>query len=224
MKRKTLQGLVRFLVKALSKAEFIDFENMPKEGGIIIAINHMSHLDTPLMFVNPVRPDMTALVTTKYKENAFINWFTETGEGIWINRDIADFSAIRMASDVLKKGLALGIAPEGTRSLERVLTPGKPGVVLLALKTGAPIVPVGVWGTEDAIDKLTRFRKPHMFARCGKPFTLKPIARGQDRSQILQEYTDDIMCRIAALLPEQYWGAYRNHPMLAHYINQNNHT
>jgi len=220
MKRKTLQRLVRFLMRTLSKSEFLDFENMPKEGGVIVATNHMSHLDTPLLFINPIRPDVTALVTTKYKENAFINWFADTGEGIWINRDIADFSAIRQAAEAIKKGLALGIAPEGTRSLTRELSYGKPGTALLAIKTGAPIVPVGVWGTEDALDKLTRLRKPHMFARCGKPFKLAPIEAGRKRSKIMQKYTDEIMCRIAALLPEKYWGVYREHPKLKEFIKQ----
>ena len=68
------------------------------------------------MMVYPVRPDITALVTTKYAENSFVAWFTNTARGIWINRDIADFTAIRKAAKALNEGLALGIAPEGTRS------------------------------------------------------------------------------------------------------------
>jgi len=84
-----------FLVKTLTHTEFIGLEHIPTSGGIIIAINHMSHLDTPIIFVNPVRSDITALVTTKYLERPLIKWFTETAGGIWINRDIADFTAIQ---------------------------------------------------------------------------------------------------------------------------------
>jgi hypothetical protein len=104
MKRSSLQRLVRFLLKILTRAEFLDSNQVPTTGGVILAINHLSHLDTPLLFVNPVRLDITALVTTKYKQYEFIRWFTDTAQGIWINRDIADFSAIRSASKVLKGG------------------------------------------------------------------------------------------------------------------------
>ena len=78
MKRKTLQNIVRFLIRHLTKTEFIDIENMPSDGGVIIAINHMSHIDTPVLFANPHRPDITALVTTKYQASSLIRWFTST--------------------------------------------------------------------------------------------------------------------------------------------------
>ena len=144
MKRETLQRLVRFLIRTLTQTEYIHPENIPAEGPVILAINHMSHIDTPVLFVNPTRPDITALVTTKYQENAFVKWFTNVAEGIWIDRDIADFTAIRKASEVLAKGWALGIAPEGTRSKSGQMQEGKPGTIMLALKSGAPVVPVAL--------------------------------------------------------------------------------
>jgi 1-acyl-sn-glycerol-3-phosphate acyltransferase len=207
MKRKTLQRLVRFLIKHLTQTEFIDIENLPFEGGVIVAINHMSHIDTPVLFANPRRPDITALVTTKYQAKPFINWFTETAEGIWINRDIADFTAIRKAAEVLEQGLALGIAPEGTRSENAQLQEGKPGTIMLALKSGVPIVPVGITGTEDAFEKLKRLRRPHIRVRFGEPFTL-PEFQPRHRSEELLRWTTILMQRIAALLPESYRGVY----------------
>jgi 1-acyl-sn-glycerol-3-phosphate acyltransferase len=207
MKRNTLQSIVRFLVRHLTRIEFIDYENIPPRGGVILAINHNSYLDTPVIFVNPQRPDITALVTTKYQDKPFIKWFTETAEGIWINRDIADFSAIRKASEVLARGVALGIAPEGTRSKDAKLQEGKPGTVMLALKSGVPIVPVGITGTEDAFDQLKRLRKPHITVRFGEPFTL-PDFHPHHRSEELQKWTTILMQRIAALLPESYRGVY----------------
>ena len=208
MKKDTLQNIVRFLVKTLTVSKFIGTENIPKEGGVILAINHMSHLDTPLMMVNPVRPDITALVTTKYEEKSFVAWFTNTAKGIWINRDIADFTAIRRASKALGEGLALGIAPEGTRSKNGQLQTGKPGTLMLAVKTGAPIVPVGITGTETALNELAHFRRPRLTVRFGKPFIIPPFERGS-RSQDLKRWTRELMLRIAALLPESYRGFYR---------------
>lgn len=207
MKKSTLQRIVRILVKVLTRTEFIDIENIPASGGVILAINHLNYLDTPVVFVNPRRPDITALVTTKYSEKRLIQWFTDVAEGIWINRDIADFNAIRKASEALSKGLALGIAPEGTRSKTAQLQEGKPGTVMLALKSGAPIVPVGITGTEDALKKLMRLHRPHITVRFGEPFTL-PEFPPHHRSEELKKWTEILMRRIAALLPERYRGIY----------------
>jgi len=208
MKRKTLQRLVVFLIKTLTKAEFIGSENVPSEGGLIVAINHTSHLDTPLLMANPIRPDITALVTTKYKKKPLVAWFTNTGKGIWINRDIADFTAIRKAAKVLDEGIALGIAPEGTRSKNSKLQEGKPGTIMLAVKTGVPIVPVGITGAGTAFRELSRFRRPKLTVRFGKPFTIPPFERGS-RSQDLRHWTHELMLRIATLLPEEHRGVYR---------------
>ena len=209
MKRETLQRIVVFLINSLTVSEFIGAENIPEKGGVIIAINHMSHLDTPLLMTNPIRPDITALVTTKYKEKPFVSWFTNTGGGIWINRDIADFSAIRKAAKALDEGLALGIAPEGTRSKNGQLQEGKPGTLMLAVKTGVPIVPAGVTGTESVLRDLTHLRRPHLTVRFGKPFTIPTFERG-NRSRDLKKWTRELMLRIAALLPESYRGVYRD--------------
>jgi len=85
---------------------------------------------------------------------------------------------------------------------------------MLALKSGVPIVPVGIQGTEFAIDKWKHLKKPHMIARFGQAFTLAPIEDAINRAEILQRYTEEIMCRIAVLLPEKYRGFYRDHPRL----------
>lgn len=207
MKKETLRRLVSVLVKLLTRTEFIGLENIPTQGGVILAINHMSHIDTPIIFINPVRSDITALVTTKYLERPLIKWFTETAGGIWINRDIADFTAIQSASKALAAGLALGIAPEGTRSKTGKLQEGKPGTIMLALKSGAPIVPVGIIGTEDAFKQLQRLRRPRITVRFGEAFTL-PEFQPHQRSQELKRWTEILMHRIAALLPEENRGVY----------------
>jgi 1-acyl-sn-glycerol-3-phosphate acyltransferase len=209
MNRKTLQAIVRFLIKSLTRTTFLDWQNVPTTGGVIIAINHMSYLDTPVLLVNPARPDITALVTTKYKSKKFICWFTDTAEGIWINRDIADFSAIRTASKALASGRAVGIAPEGTRSRDGKLQAGKPGTVMLAVKSGMPIVPVGVTGTESALNIIKKLRKPEITVRFGKPFRIPEFEPGQ-RSDELKRWTEILMHHIAELLPESYRGVYSN--------------
>lgn len=207
MKRETLQRIVVFLIKTLTNTEFFGAQNVPGKGGVIVAINHTSHMDTPLLMANPTRPDITALVTTKYKKKPLVAWFTNTGKGIWINRDIADFTAIRKAAKVLDEGVALGIAPEGTRSKNGKLQEGKPGTIMLAVKTGVPIVPVGITGAGTALRELSHLRRPKLTVRFGKPFTIPSFERGR-RSQDLRHWTRELMLRIAELLPEDCRGVY----------------
>jgi 1-acyl-sn-glycerol-3-phosphate acyltransferase len=207
MKKKTLQSIVRFLLRTLTDTEYIGSENVPTTGGVIIAINHLSYFDTPLLLVNPVRPDVTALVTTKYQENRLLSWFVRTAEGIWINRDIADFSAIRDASHALGRGLALGIAPEGTRSKTGGMQEAKPGTIMLAIKTGAPVIPVGIIGSEKAFHEMARFRRPKLTVIFGEPFVVPTVQPGS-RSKALNEWTNELMLRIASLLPPAYRGIY----------------
>ena len=113
----------------------------------------------------------------------------------------------------LKKGWLLGIAPEGTRSEINALIEAKPGVAFLADKMDGVIVPVGITGTEGGLKKMFTFQKPKFAVTVGEPFTLPAIDREQRELSLLQN-TDEIMCRIAILLPPEYRGAYADHPHL----------
>lgn len=217
MKRDRLQRLVRWLLRHLTHLEYQGLEHIPASGPLIVATNHLSRVDIPVLFNNPVRPDITALVTDKYRFHWFMQWFCESAEGIWIDRTRADFGAFREGMEVLKAGRTLGIAPEGTRSQTGVLLEGKPGTVLLALKAGCPIVPVAQWGTEKTFSELAKFRKAHITARFGPAFTFPPLDR-EKRDEQMQNYTTELMLRIAALLPEEYRGFYRDHPRLKEFL------
>lgn len=217
MERETLQRIMYYLFDHLTVARFEGTENVPKEGGVIVATNHMSRMDIPLLFVNPVRKDITALVAEKYVSYPGISWFAKTAGAIYIDRSRADFGAFREAQKLIKAGVAMGIAPEGTRSKISELMEGKAGTILLAIRTGAPIVPVGLAGTEDSFKRLLTFRKPRMVVRFGKPYVIEELPR-ENREEAMQNAIDEIMCRIAALLPARYWGFYKDHPRLQELI------
>lgn len=217
MERETLQRIMYYLFDHLTVTRFEGTENVPKEGGVIVATNHMSRMDIPLLFVNPVRKDITALVAEKYVSYPGISWFAKTAGAIYIDRSRADFGAFREAQKLIKSGVAMGIAPEGTRSKINELMEGKAGTILLAIRTGAPIVPVGLAGTEDSFKRLFTFRKPHMVARFGKPYVIEDFPR-ENREEAMQNAIDEIMCRIAALIPARYWGFYKDHPRLQELI------
>ncbi len=171
-KRQFLLNVVHFLLKTITHTTYEGLEYVPTTGGVLIATNHLSRLDIPVLFDIPARPEITCVITTKYKKNLLIAPLAWMGEAIWIDRDIADFTAIQAALEILKKGGCLGISPEGTRSTTGGLLPGKSGIVFLALRSGMPIVPVGITGTVSGVHELIRFRKPKMKAAFGPPITI----------------------------------------------------
>jgi 1-acyl-sn-glycerol-3-phosphate acyltransferase len=217
MKRETLQSILKTLLSLLAKVEFEGLENLPQEGGLLVATNHMSRADALLLLINPARTDITALVADKYKKYPVFHWVLRTAGVIWLDRDKADFAAFRMAVDVLKTGVALGIAPEGTRSQTGQLLEGKPGTVLLAQKANVPIIPVGIAGSENFFRYLFTLRRPKITLRFGPVIIIPPMDRA-NRDAWLQKSTEDIMLSIAAVLPPKYWGFYKDHPRLKEFI------
>ncbi len=154
MTREQLQALLRFLYKHLTRTEFVGLEHLPREGGVLVVTNHISRLDVPLLFINPVRPDITALVADKYLRYPLFRFMVEVAGAIWIDRSKADFTALKQAVEVLRQGRALGIAPEGTRSSTGKLLEGKAGTVLIAQKANVPIVPVGLAGHRESAQRV----------------------------------------------------------------------
>lgn len=212
-KRSLLRSFFRFLFRTLAHVDVQGLEHIPAVGGAILAANHMSLLDAPLGFSLLERDDITALVADKHQKTAYLRWIVNAANGIWINREDADLQAIRAARAYLTNGGMLGIAPEGTRSRSGALGQAKNGVAYLADKAGVPIIPLAFYGTEDGFSQLAHLRRPRLFVRFGPPFSLPPLER-RERDAALQRNTDEIMCQIAALLPEKYHGFYRGHPRL----------
>lgn len=206
-----------WLLNTLASVEFYGTEHLPREGQLIVATNHMSRVDTLLLFINPARKDLTALVADKYKKYPLFHWILKVGGVIFLDRDKADFGAFRVAVEWINKGVGMGIAPEGTRSSNGQLQQGKPGVILLAQKTGAPIVPVGIAGTETFFRDLLRLRRPKVRMTFGPAYSPPPLDRS-NRDESLKQLTDEVMARIAALLPEKYWGYYKNDPRVREII------
>jgi 1-acyl-sn-glycerol-3-phosphate acyltransferase len=115
----------------------------------------------------------------------------------------------------MKQGGILVIAPEGTRSKTEALQPAKMGVAFLAGKSRYPVLPVAVTGTEDRLIKenLRHFRRSRITATAADLMYID-IPKGKGREEAMRQATDEIMCQIAALLPENYRGVYADHPRL----------
>ena len=212
---KTVRLVSRIILRMIAKVELIDFDRIPDSGAALIISNHLGRLDAMLGMILTDRDDVIMLVADKYRAYAFWRWVVEKMDAIWLNRDAADFHALRLVLNGLQAGGIATIAPEGTRSKSESLLPGKAGAAFIAAKTGVPVYPFGVTGTEDRVvrKRLKRLRRLHIVIRVGEPFAIPPIDR-KDRDAFLQQATDEMMCRIGALLPEQYRGVYADHPRL----------
>jgi 1-acyl-sn-glycerol-3-phosphate acyltransferase len=152
-------------------------------------------------------------VADKHKKNPLYSYFIRSANGIWLDRENVDMNALRKALQALKEGRIFGLAPEGTRSPTRAMLRAKEGASYLAISSGAPIYPMAITGTEDSTGDWLRLRKPSITLKVGEPFTLPPFKPG-DRQEAMARGTDEIMCRIAVMLPEKYRGVYAEHPRL----------
>jgi len=190
------------------KFEVIGRRNVPPEGGLIVASNHLNNADPPALALALGRHP-----TYMAKQEMF-GWpvlgpaFRAFG-AFPVRRFEADLAALRTACELVKQGRMLIMFPEGTRSRTGGLTRGHPGTALIALRTGAPVLPVAVTGTEHVrwpfIFVMPRSIK-HVRVTIGEPFTLPPVERINTKTA--SEAADLIMRRIAALLPPEYRGEY----------------
>jgi len=217
--KKTPHSIFRFILRLLlnliARIEMVGFEHLPSSPGYVVAANHIGRLDAALAYYVFDRPDIIMVVAEKYEKYAFFRWLVKITNGMFIDRYNADIGAIRETLRRLNQGQILTITPEGTRSKSGNLIEAKPGGIYLAWKAGVPILPVAITGCEDAVvkDRLKHFRRLHIKAVAGPSFSLPAIA-GKDRDALMQHYTDEVMCRIAALLPAERRGVYAGHPRL----------
>jgi len=222
MAYKIVRFFIRLLIRLIARVELVGFENMPTAKGYVIASNHIGRLDAAMVYYVLDRPDIIMLIAEKYRKNAFWRWLAKQVNGIFIDRFNPDIHALREAMKRMQNGGVLAVAPEGTRSKSGTLIQARPGGIYLAWKAGVPILPVAVTGTQDAlvVDRLKHLKRLDIKATVGTAFTLPKEARGKGREALLQEYTDEVMCRIAALLPEEMRGVYAEHPGLRELLEE----
>ena len=209
---KIARTLVEWALRAVIRLEIKDSENLPPEGAIIAVFNHLNLIDPPLHIISILPRDSIIMA----KEELFFYWpipifriLMDIAEAYPVRRRGTAGErrmAIRYSEDVLAKGLVFGIYPEGTRSKSGCMKEAYTGCAFIALKTGVPLIPVSIRGTEKlkGIGWITR---PKVTITFGKPFTLPPI-QGRPTEKKLKEVTDYIMGKIASVLPPEYRGRY----------------
>lgn len=180
---------------------------IPASGPLILVTNHINFIEVPLLYTHLQPRPVTGFVKSETWENPAMALLFNLWEGIPLRRGEADLHAIRLGLKALQSGKILAVAPEGTRSGSGRLGPGHPGVVLMALQSQAPILPVAYYGGEKLRANLTRLRRTPFRIVVGSPFKLR-IPTGKVKKEIRQQMTDEIMYQLAALLPPEYRGSY----------------
>lgn len=215
--------LIRFIINLIAKVEKRGYENLPDKGGFVIAVNHLGFLDAPMAYYALDDWNLFIPVAEKWAEIPILRWLGKPLNAIFIDRFNPDLKSMREMIKRMEEGQTLVIAPEGTRARDEKMAQGKPGVAYLASKMGWVILPVAISGTEDRliIGNLKRLKRSTIRLTAGKQFTLPPFPK-ENREEKLQEYTDEIMCRIAVLLPEHNRGYYADHPRLKELLEGKN--
>ncbi|MCP4677236.1 MAG: alpha/beta fold hydrolase [Deltaproteobacteria bacterium] len=212
-----LQKLILAVHKARNELDIQGLENIPKEGGIILASNHQSWLDAPLLGATCPRK-IHFVAKSEFQYWPVVRHLVRLGESVFVNRG-GDNAALESITEALQRGWAIAIYPEGTipgeeeiprRAVEPQtgLLPGHTGVVRLALKSGVPIIPVGVSGTGRALPpeiypRLELVRLPGstpIRIRYGEPISLKQYEDKEFTREMLRELTDGVMKKISSLV------------------------
>lgn len=176
------------------------------EGPFIVISNHTGQIEVPVMVTLLQPRKISGWGKVEAFQNLFLRWVFWAWGIIPIHRGEADIKALKDALRALQDGCFFGIAPEGTRNKTGVLIRAHPGTVILALRSGVPILPVAHWGGEVFLKNLKSFKRTDFHLRVGEPFKLN--VDGKVSSEMRQEIVDDMMYEIAKLIPEEYRGVY----------------
>lgn len=202
--QRAVRSAVSVAMRALTRMRVEGLENLPRSGGCLLAINHLSLADGPVVFtLLPRRAIMFASV--HLRDSAFMHWIlSDMGDAIYVRRGEGDTDALASGLAVLRAGGMLALGPEGTRSPQG-LSRGQTGVAYLATQAGVPVVPLAAWGQEKMPTHLRSMRRAPITVRIGAPIRFTDNAPDAAR---LREYTDQVMMSIAAMLPVEYQGVY----------------
>lgn len=205
--RGTVNNSLKTLLRMVCRIDVKQLDNIPLSGPLILVGNHINFMDAPILFAYLAPRPVTALAKVETWQNPLTAFLFDIWEAIPIRRGEADLAAFQAARKALAAGKLLIVAPEGTRSGNGVLGRGLPGAAVLALRCGAPLLPVVHNGIEHFWQNVRSLRTTCVNFTVGNPFRLD-IGDEKPNRQISENISEEIMYQIAALLPERYRGVY----------------
>jgi len=188
--------LLNLLAKVLFGFRVFGREAIPRNGPVIIASNHVSYCDPPIVGSGVPR-EVYFLAKEELFKNRLFGWLIRQYNAIPLRRSVGDIGAVKRAVQLLRQGKAVIMFPEGTRSLSGKLLKPKPGVGMIATLTSAPIVPAYVYGTNRLFEAL--LRKSKLEVRFGRAIHPDSIEGDRDSRKHYLAITKEVMRRIAQL-------------------------
>lgn len=209
-----MHPLSKLAFAILSDLEIIGKENLPAEGPLLLVANHFSYADPVAMVrVSPKPVEFVGGFNTPFAPRA-TTWIPRLWGYYPVYRGTASSDALRAAEAVLGQKGILGIFPEAG-AWATVLRPARPGAAFLAARTGVPLVAMGFDGLTDIMPSVRRGKRARATIRIGKPFgPFRTSGRGRERRRQLDEIGEEIMRRIAALLPPERRGCFSDDPAI----------
>jgi 1-acyl-sn-glycerol-3-phosphate acyltransferase len=183
-----------WIFKSLCRVKVSGLSNIPREGGFILASNHMSYLDPILLGVSCPRV-LHFMAKEELFRNRIFGWILREVNAFPLKRASADLSAIKEAFRRVKKGRALLLFPEGARQTDGSLGPPESGVGFLAAKLSVPVVPAFIAGTERVLPPGARFIRPHNISvSFGKQITVERRMAYQDAALKIMQAISHLSC------------------------------
>ncbi len=206
-----VKGILRPAVKVFWKPTVVGMENVPASGPALLAANHISVLDS--VFMIPTLPRrITYIGKAEYLDSWKTRIFFRGLGAIPVDRSGGDAAAAALdaAAKVLEQGGLFGIFPEGTRTRDGFLHRGKTGVARLAMRTGAPVIPVGLRGLDNIQPPDAKFPRPfrRWEVRIGEPIHPDRYGTDPNDNRALRALTDEIMFEIRELSGQTYVNTY----------------
>jgi 1-acyl-sn-glycerol-3-phosphate acyltransferase len=208
---RLIAAVIRLVLSSLARVRVSGLDNVPVDGPLIVVANHISNADPPLVagWLSPALGRQLHILAKASLFVPVVGWFLRRLGATPVRAGGSDIEAYRVAREILDRGNVLCVFPEGTRSPNGVLGEAKPGAAMLAARSGVPVLPVGISGTDEFLrrgERLPRFGT-RVVMRVGKPFTVT-LESGLPRRQQIERASDEIMRRIAALTDERHRGRY----------------
>jgi len=207
LKKRVVSTSLKSLTTLLCRVDAQQLSRVPERGPLIIVGNHVNFLDAPVVFTRLLPRPVTGFAKAETWDIPGLRFLFNTWEAIPVRRGEADLKAMRRGLSALESGYIVGVAPEGTRSGHGRLQRGRGGAVLLALQSGAPILPMAWYGAENYRAQWSRLRRVDFRVVVGHPFSLRTEGTRVRRTE-RQRITDEIMYQVAAMLPSAYRGYY----------------
>jgi len=197
--------VVKWFFRIFLRVDLSQVYKLPMKGPLILVANHINAIEVPVGFCELLPRPITGFAKIESWENPLRRYLFNLWGAIPIKRGTADLGAFRKAMEALAAGKIMAIAPEGTRSYDGSLAVGNAGVIMLAARSGAPVMPMVFYGHEKFWDNVKHFRRTDFRLAFGPSFTVDKGATGKD---VRQQATNEIMYQLAKLLPPEQRGLY----------------